>query len=149
MESLCNSSLPFHYAAVQTSVENNGSDVAHRCLIILLERLHPSKPDTKFTSKGQGSKTLVAFSAELNTGPIRLPLSEKTLTPITAPAVGYSGAFFSWRDSPAFLVLHQVVPATYRVEGWDTTGTTTSLDLVRLVGAPLALVRLVGFLLRD
>ena len=94
MESLCNSSLPFHYAAVQTSVENHGSDVAHRCLIILLERLHPSKPDTKFTSKGQGSKTLVAFSAELNTGPMHLPLFEQALTPIPAPAVGYSGAGF-------------------------------------------------------
>ena len=29
--------------------------------------------------------------------------------------------------------------------GLDTTGTTTPLDLVRLVGAPLALVKLVGF----
>ena len=30
---------------------------------------------------------------------MRLPLSEKTLTPTPAPAVGYSGAGFSWRDS--------------------------------------------------
>jgi len=29
------------------------------------------------------------------------------------------GRAFSWRDSPAFLVLHQVEPATPRVEGWE------------------------------
>ncbi len=37
------------------------------------------------------------------------------------------------------------MPATCCVEGWATTGTTTPLDLVRLVGAPLALVSWWGF----
>ena len=50
---------------------------------------------------------------------MRLPRSEKTLTLMPAPAVGHPGAGFFWRDSPTFLVLHQVVPATYRVEGWE------------------------------
>ena len=35
-----------------------------------------------------------AFSTELNTGPMRLPRSKWTLTPASAPAVGYSGAGF-------------------------------------------------------
>ena len=43
---------------------------------IKLKSLRPSKPDTKVTSKGQGSKILDAFSNVLNTGQMRVSRSE-------------------------------------------------------------------------
>ena len=42
-----------------------------------------------------------------------------------------------WRGSTAFLVLHQVVPATYLVEGLGTNGTAkTCRTRLLLVGRP-------------
>ncbi len=42
-------------------------------------------------------------------------------------------------------MLHQVVPATYRVEGWEQLALRLRWTWFVWQGAPLALVKLVGF----
>jgi len=76
---------------------------------------------------------------------MRLPRSEKTLTLMPAPAVGHPGAGFFLARFTYFPRVTSSSASNLPCRGLGTTGTTTTLDLVRLVDAPLALVKPVGF----
>ena len=64
---------------------------------------------------------------------------------IPVPAVGYSGAGFLVAGFTSFPRVTSSSASNLPRRGLGTTVTKTLVDWVRLVGAPLALVKLVGF----